>query len=279
MSDSEIYLVKKNLGRTPSMGWEPETEPYPDGSPMAKFDSPAFESGDTLVLRPTSLGSFITGLYLADARRERGRPIKRLVLPFVPGGRQDRINEAGDYLFTLKSVANDINRRGFERVVTVDPHSVATGSAIDNLDTYPLERLFGHGAWPGYTAVVAPDAGAGKRAEAMAAAIGRPLVQATKHRDVETGRLSDFRVDVEEGGHYLVVDDICDGGGTFVGLGERIREQGAFCSLFVTHGLFTKGTERLLEIYKTIQTTDSTPHPKPGVSVMPITERLIAWTR
>lgn len=279
MSDSEIYLVKKNLGRTPSMGWEPKTEPYPDGSPMAKFGSPGWAHADTLVLKPTSIGSLTAGLYLADAMRGRGNPVENLVIPFVPGGRQDRMNDSGDFLFTLRSVADDINRRRFRKVVTVDPHSVATGAAIDNLRAYPLERLFGHGTWAGYTGVIAPDAGAGKRAEAMAAAIGRPLVQATKHRDVETGRLSDFRVDVEEGGHYIVVDDICDGGGTFIGLGERIREQGAFCSLFVTHGLFTKGTERLLEIYKTIQATDSTSHPKPGVSVMPITERLIAWTR
>ena len=42
-----------------------------------------------------------------------------------------------------------------------------------------------------------------------------------------------------------------------MGLGEKIREQGAFADLFVTHGIFSKGTDELKKIYKNIYTTDS----------------------
>jgi ribose-phosphate pyrophosphokinase len=109
----------------------------------------------------------------------------------------------------------------------------------------------------GYGGVIAPDKGAHDRAEQMADALGLDVTYGSKVRDVATGRLSDFEITVEPGKHYLVVDDICDGGGTFIGLGEKIREQGAFADLYVTHGIFSKGTTELKKIYKNIYTTDS----------------------
>jgi len=59
--------------------------------------------------------------------------------------------------------------------------------------------------------------------------------------------------------NFLIVDDICDGGGTFIGLGEAIKKinPSAKLELFVTHGFFTKGLDKLLKLYDTIYTTDS----------------------
>ncbi len=114
-SKGGFKVINANLGQ------------YPDGTPMVKHlvgDS----TGSTLILRPTTLESFVTGLFLADALAERGQKVSSLLLPFIPGARQDRINPAGDFLFTLKSVAQMINARNFDQVVVLDPHSnVATG--------------------------------------------------------------------------------------------------------------------------------------------------------
>jgi ribose-phosphate pyrophosphokinase len=54
----------------------------------------------------------------------------------------------------------------------------------------------------------------------------------------------------------LIVDDICDGGATFVALARKLREAGAIeVSLFVTHGIFSKGKD--LEGIDNIYTTGS----------------------
>ena len=238
-------------------------------------------SHDTLILRPKTMESFVTGMFVADALEERGQKVSNLLLPYIPGARQDRLNPAGDFLFTLKSVAKMINERKFDRVTVLDPHSnVATG-LIDRCEVFPIERLL-ENFYVGYDAVIAPDAGAGHRAQEAADAINRirgenpiGVVQAFKKRDVATGKLSGFEVDVEAGKNYLVFDDICDGGGTFVGLGQKIKEQGANAGLFVTHGIFSKGTNVLNQYYKVITTTDSTLYDKHDAREMNIVERMI----
>ena len=53
--------------------------------------------------------------------------------------------------------------------------------------------------------------------------------------------------------HCIVVDDICDGGGTFIGLAKLLKGRGAIkCTLAVTHGLFTKGFDKLADHFDEI---------------------------
>lgn len=233
---------------------------YSDGTPMIKTGGWAriVDKANTIVVKPTSLGSFMTAMFLVDAVHLAGGSINKLVLPYVPGARQDRTNPAGDVLFTAKSVAREINSRGFESVVILDPHSPVISDSIRNVVEFPLERLaLKIGRIETYDAVIAPDKGAGTRSKMFADALGIPMVQGYKVRDVSTGKLSGFSVDVEAGKHYLVADDICDGGGTFVGLGEKIAEQDAGADLFVSHGIFSKGTRDLTRIFNQVFTTDS----------------------
>lgn len=84
------------------------------------------------------------------------------------------------------------------------------------------------------------------------------MCQAEKVRDFDTGKLSGFTVpDMGEAERILIADDICDGGGTFVGLLDKIREtSSAPVDLYVTHGIFSKGLQ-ILEGFDRIYTTDS----------------------
>ncbi|WP_231102717.1 hypothetical protein, partial [Streptobacillus moniliformis] len=75
----------------------------------------------------------------------------------------------------------------------------------------------------------------------VATLVGLPLIQATKHRDVESGQLELPTVETEPGKRYLIVDDICDGGGKFLGLGAVITAHGSYCDLYTTHGFYSKG--------------------------------------
>ena len=97
-----------------------------------------------------------------------------------------------------------------------------------------------------------------------------PVIQAWKRRDTATGKLTGFDFDqfamsriAEDviAPRFLVVDDLCDGGGTFIGLATEINytmEERINLDLYVTHGLFSKGTTDLLKLYEIIYTTDST---------------------
>lgn len=254
---------------------------YPDGSPLVRNANhgKSTTAPEQLILRPKTFESFVTGMFIADAYAERGQKIQNLVLPYTPGSRQDRINPDGDFLFTAKSVARMINERGFDRVLVLDPHSNVSPALIDRCEIFPMADVL-RNFNAGFDAVIAPDAGAGHRALEAAQIIDNlPVVQGTKIRDVVTGKLSGFDVKVERGKHYLVFDDICDGGGTFVGLAEKITEQGATAQLFVTHGIFSKGVEALNKHYTHITTTDSTLFDKHGVEEIQVVDRMKQWLK
>lgn len=231
---------------------------YSDGTPMVKTDNwqDIVSHADTMVLRADSLNEFVYGMFLCDSIVESGGDISKLVLPYFPGARQDRVNPTGDVLFTAKSVADMINARDFSQVISVDPHSAAVPRYTWPYKSYPLESVY-RKLWTGYSGVICPDKGAHIRAQTAGTVLGLPVTYGAKVRDESTGALTGFDITVEAGKHYVVIDDICDGGGTFVGLGELIRKQGAYADLFVTHGIFSKGTTALKKIYKNIYTTDT----------------------
>lgn len=268
---SDITLIGRSGIRMPvTVGW------YSDATPMIKLD---FDPTDirTMVIRHTSAVDFLAAMFLVDSIWHRGGTVANLVLPYFPGARQDRINPTGDNLFAASSFAEMINARGFLNVVILDPHSQVTPERLMAPTVYPLADVASR-IWQGYTGIIAPDKGAKDRAEIFATAMNKPIYYASKNRDVSTGKLSGFSVDVPEGGHYLVVDDICDGGGTFVGLGEKIKEAGAFADLYVTHGIFAKGTDELKKYYKNIYTTDSLPYREGNdCYVFPVLERMISY--
>lgn len=239
---------------------------YSDGVPMVKTDQfdEICRKADTVVVKARDLNEFVVAMFLIDSFDAKsqglGLGITRAVVPYLPGARQDRINPTGDVLFTSTSVADMLGSRGLI-VITIDPHSPASVNSILEFDglpvEYPLERVAALFNASNYDGIIAPDKGAKDRAEKFAVVMGLPITYASKTRDVSTGKLSGFEVDVEADRHYLVVDDICDGGGTFVGLGEQIVKQGATASLYVTHGIFSKGTNELEKYYTNIITTDS----------------------
>jgi len=229
---------------------------YSDGTPFIK-DNDILWYADTMVLTDPTLSHFSTAMMVADAIAAQVGPLETLMIPYLPGARQDRQNRGGDMLFGADYFAREINARGFEHVLAVDPHSHVMPEMINGFVEYPLERVYGK-LWNGYTGVIAPDHGSHDRAMTAALALRKPLIYGDKVRDPETGRLSGFKVEeLEAGGHYIVVDDICDGGGTFVGLGEKIAQQDCWADLFVTHGIFTRGTSELNKFYKNIYSTDT----------------------
>jgi ribose-phosphate pyrophosphokinase len=195
-----------------------------------------------------------------------------LRLPYVPYGRQDRACNPGEAA-SLKVIGNMINGMNFATVSTVDPHSTVTAAVIDRL--YAVDQFFVFaGVRQSFreTYIVAPDQGASKKCEDFAKLVGAAgVITCAKNRDLRTGRIISFRVidDVPPNADLLVLDDLIDGGRTFVEVAEVLRKHNpSRLDLAVTHGLFTKGTKVVTDIYDKVFTTSSYISDKNGTIVI-----------
>lgn len=204
-------------------------------------------------------------LLLTDAIRNCNLSISiSLEMDYVPYGRQDRVCNEGEAL-SIKVFANLINSQNYTSVTVFDPHSDVTPALIDRCivrDPYysaflRMQDISSH------ITLVSPDAGANKKIKDLAICINNhttftnvEIVKCDKTRDLKTGKISGFEVyaDSLKGKTCVIVDDICDGGGTFLGLAKELNKKGAKeLHLIVSHGIFSKGLDELNKYFKTIQ--------------------------
>lgn len=197
----------------------------------------------------------------ADALQRMGAKLGTLFIPYFPAARQDRVMVAGEPL-SVKVYAQIINSLGFEKVMVFDAHSEVTPAVLDHCEVIPnhdfiqkvVEKIGEE------VLLISPDGGALKKIFKVSEFLGGvEVVECSKSRDVKTGKLSGFKVykDDLEGKNCLIVDDICDGGGTFVGLAQELKNKNAGkLYLAVSHGIFSKGFEALQD-FDRIFTTNS----------------------
>lgn len=186
-----------------------------------------------------------------------------LYVPYVPHSRMDRVIEKG-VPFSLVDVINIINLCEFNGIYTEDNHS----DAIETLLTDNVSAFYNQPQYEGMKELhykdelnisvgdifVSPDAGASKKIYECAKAFSvTRVVNANKVREVTTGNIVSTHVPKFECANdqsIWVIDDICDGGRTFIELAKAIRKQHTTpkLKLYVTHGIFSKGI-KLLEGY------------------------------
>lgn len=195
-------------------------------------------------------------LVVNAVRHAKAEPFE-LVVPYLMGARYDRIINPGDS-FDLEVVAQCVNSLGFSLVNLFDVHSSVATSLIYNSRSHNNSRLVK--AYNQLDAVlIVPDKGAiGKAAEYQD---WNPnlseRVFCDKVRDTSNGRVSLVvqNPEVCEGRNCVIIDDICDGGATFLAIAEQIKP--AHLTLIVSHGIFSKGFHALKEKFNEIITTDS----------------------
>lgn len=171
---------------------------------------------------------------------------------YLPYARYDRAMKENDS-FSLKAFTDIINSMNFNRVLLIDPHSNVgqfllknSDVIIDQLIALQLSNVITCNN--SYDYIVSPDFGAIKKATSISEYYNIPLLISLKKRDVSTGYtvfdklLIDDSVDLTDK-KLLIVDDIADGGATFINLAKGIKDLYNIKSidLFVTHGLFSKG--------------------------------------
>jgi ribose-phosphate pyrophosphokinase len=198
---------------------------------------------------------------LSDALSQEVFKHKVLILPYLPYARADRRFVDGD-CFGLKVFADFINSLHYDQVVTFDVHSKYSAEYINRLENISpidtIKQVLSQSV-PKDSVIILPDAGSITRL-AKLKDLDHKILVCEKHRDPVTGAFLEFKVPTaEEFGdnkNAIIVDDLCDAGGTFIGIAELLPKD-INLYLYVSHGIFSKGMEELKKHFKKIYTTNS----------------------
>ncbi len=235
---------------------------FPAGEIGVKLEIPAclvgYQGSIVLVARLNSNNDFFELANVKNALEEYflsqgiSNPID-LVLPYIPYAQQDRVCAKGE-AFSAKVFAHLLNSLNFHRVVVADPHSGISSALIqDAVVVSRFEIIDKHQVLRtnlNTGLLVAPDAGANKQTAELAKYFGHSnFIRADKLRDLSTGNIIETIVygDVE-GKTVTITDDLAVGAATFVELAKALKQKGAEkIVLYVTHGIFSRGTQHLFE--------------------------------
>jgi len=195
-----------------------------------------------------------------------------LYIPYLLGARSDRQFVEGGTSYLVDALAPIINLQDFASVTMMDCHSDVGMGLIKNsknisnvkLVQWALKQIDNTNDITNNVAIVSPDGGALKKIydTTLGAKLECDIILSAKHRDVRTGKLNGFDVPIKESQiekSLVWIDDICDGGGTFIGEAQKANEMGHKGKkyLIVTHGIFSQGFEQLAKHFDGIFCTNS----------------------
>ena len=260
----------------------------PEGSPI-KFKISKFPDGQqTVDVTPWDVQRYSSNIIQINSRltsfkdleliicanqalKNNGAEKLSLYVPYFLGARSDRQFQEGGVNYLKQVICPIINSQNFHSVHVLDPHSDVLEACLNNYhkeDNFKLVKealtnIDNRDGAQERICLVSPDAGAYKKIFDVAKKFGiRNIITATKVRDIVTGNIIRTEVpDLEEmeGKMFVIIDDICDGGRTFVELAKVIKDNthNAKIYLVVTHGIFSNWYEDLRPVIDQIFTTNS----------------------
>ena len=210
------------------------------------------------------------------ALKNLNTPNIHLYVPYFIGARSDRKFVDGGVNYLKDVISPIINLQGYKSVTILDPHSDVLEATINNfkkvdninLVKWSLTDIDNTNSARENLFLVSPDAGALKKVYNVAEKFQIDnIIVANKHRDIRTGKITHTEVpnlDENPGKRkYVIVDDICDGGRTFIEIAKVILEKrpksiyGTEIYLVVTHGIFSAGFLELSKYFDRIYSTNS----------------------
>ena len=204
---------------------------------------------DVFVIQSTSFpanDNLMELLITFDALRRASARRITAVIPYFGYARQDRKSGPRSPI-SAKLVANLITHAGADRVLTMDLHA----GQIQGFFDIPVDNPY---AAPLFTRdikthfhnrdvmIVSPDVGGVVRARILAKRLDCDLAIIDKRRErAGVSEVMNVIGDVR-GKDCILVDDICDSGGTLCNAAEALHRQGArSASVYVTHGVLSGG--------------------------------------
>lgn len=232
---------------------------FPAGEVYVRIVDTSLITGNMYVtLQSADADSILRAIMVANAIYEATNNAMHitLVADYLPYSRQDRVCNIGESN-SLKVFINMLDVV-FNEVITLDVHNP---SALSESSVHVKNTEVDYTTLISYTeglVIVSPDAGAVNRCQ-VAAAGKAPVATLIKTRTpsgVSQVPQSVKDADLIQGAkQLLIVDDICDGGATFLRAAKVLRDINptAKLHLLVTHGIFSQGLERLNEVFTSVK--------------------------
>ncbi len=189
--------------------------------------------GDVFIVQPTcppTDQNLMELLVMLDAFQRSSAERITAVIPYYGYARSDK-KDRPRVPVASKLVANLIATAGADRVLTMDLHAAQIQGFFD----IPVDHLFAAPVFIGYyqanplpnLTVVAPDTGGAERARAYAKRLNAELALCDKRREkANVAEVMNVVGDVR-GRSCLIVDDMCDTGGSLTKVAAALRAAGA----------------------------------------------------
>jgi ribose-phosphate pyrophosphokinase len=249
---------------------------FPDGQQSITLDMVDADLPNKITVSITSRFNSFKDLEIIIAANQALREFSyvenvKLNVPYFLGARSDRKFEAGTSNYLKTVICPIINAQNFSRVTVLDPHSDVLEACLNNYHKHNNHRLVkdaltkidNKDGAQSRICLVSPDAGAYKKIFDVAKEFKIDnIVTASKVRDIKTGKILRTEIptlDQHADLKYVIIDDICDGGRTFIELAKAIKgsRPSAKVYLVVTHGIFSAGFKELSQYFEGIYTTNS----------------------
>ena len=177
-----------------------------------------------------------------------------LVMPFLPYGRQDK-PISNDTTFALHPFLDILHKTElFNQILSFDIHNPKATDCYGVFNEMFTTNTVIHSICETFSPdfICFPDKGASNRGYKTPNDI--PVVILDKVRNQQTGEIigigiasNDFKFDFQNK-KGLIVDDICDGGRTFIEASKLLKSLGCNkIGLYTTHGIYSKGINHLLD--------------------------------
>lgn len=190
-----------------------------------------------------------------------------LYVPYFLGSRSDRQFEFGSNNYLKDVICPIINSLSFRSVQVLRPHSDVLEALLTNFCKADISGLLinklisDHSLAYSNVKIISPDAGTYKWINAVVRDLdfSPEIIQAYKERNQSTGEIINTKfIGQVEGKDCFIIDDIIDGGRSFVEIAKHLKLGGAKSIwLVIHHGIFSAGFDVLSESFDGIYCTNS----------------------
>ena len=211
--------------------------------------------------KPTTCDDIMLLLLTVNALYHAGISDIDVDVLYLPYARQDRVCATGE-AYSLEVMIGILNSMPVTMLRFWDLHNPYILESLDHCahetEIYDIFKRFNLMQYFDMDNIipVAPDQGACEKVyELVTKCDFVTSYHLRKKRDCDTGKIfniepTDPKRDISEW-DMLIVDDICDGGATFIEAAKLLQTKGVRdIYLYVTHGIFSKGLEELQKYFK-----------------------------
>lgn len=263
MITKRLNLINKDLSEIPYA-----IDKYPDGQRQLTIDLPDNKCHLNILMDIGSGEDLFIIMQLADIINRRQLTCT-LTITYLLSARTDRLF-SWNTSHTLKVVADVINSFNADEVRILTPHSDMSLKLIKNSKAIePFNYMMSDGIYPFMRSViVSPDEGAKDRVARLESegynfygSIDSYHPYCKKVRD-DHGKVSNISVlglsDLKGQLNLIVLDDLCDGGGTYEALRPALdKYNAAEVNIMITHAIQMSGITKLASLYDKVYITNS----------------------